>query len=374
MAIDPSRGLTVGVLGTGRMARLHIIGLHDLRQAGLEIGDTRYPVTIALYGRDPAKVAALAAEFGIEHTSTDLYGFVRDPALDLVDNCLVNSLHYEPLLAAIRAGKHVFSDKPLTIAVSEAERLLAEAERAGVAHGIVQNMRFQGGPTVARELLAAGELGRIFHARVTWGYMVPKRVTNRPTWFFKQELAGGGIVHDMMGHFFDLLRHLLEPSCGPIASVYCATGRGFDEREEPDGTPFPVAVEDTCSVVLRFRSGAIGDVFASWIRRKHEEVPFVEIDGEAGSVAFSFNDLRFQSQERTPSFTYDPTRVQAAFGEGWEQIEVHRQDPFALQLGRFLRGIVTGETVKPDWHDAVLNQRLIEAAYHSAAERREIAV
>ena len=204
--------------------------------------------------------------------------------------------------------------------------------------------------------------------------MVPKRVTNRPTWFFKQELAGGGIVHDMMGHFFDLLRHLLEPSCGPIASVYCATGRGFDEREEPDGTPFPVAVEDTCSVVLRFRSGAIGDVFASWIRRKHEEVPFVEIDGEAGSVAFSFNDLRFQSQERTPSFTYDPTRVQAAFGEGWEQIEVHRRDPFALQLGRFLRGIVTGETVKPDWHDAVLNQRLIEAAYRSAAERREIAV
>ena len=248
---------------------------------------------------------------------------MRDPALDVVDNCLVNSLHYEPLLAAIHAGKHVFSDKPLTIAVSEAEHLLAEAERAGVAHGIVQNMRFQGGPTVARELLAAGELGRIFHARVTWGYMVPKRVTNRPTWFFKQELAGGGIVHDMMGHFFDLLRHLLEPSCGPIASVYCATDRGFDEREEPDGTPFPVAVEDTCSVVLRFRSGAIGDVFASWIRRKHEEVPFVEIDGEAGSVAFSFNDLRFQSQERTPSFTYDPTRVQAAFGEGWE----HRGPP-----------------------------------------------
>ena len=100
----------------------------------------------------------------------------------------------------------------------------------------------------------------------------------------------------------------------------------------------------------------------------------MEIDGEAGSVAFSFNDLRFQSQERTPSFTYDPTRVQAAFGEGWEQIEVHRRDPFALQLARFLRGVVTGETVKPDWHDAVLNQRLIEAAYRSAAERREIAV
>ena len=72
MAIDPSRGLTVGVLGTGRMARLHVIGLHDLQQAGLEIGGTRYPVTIALYGRDPAKVAALATEFGIEHTSTDL--------------------------------------------------------------------------------------------------------------------------------------------------------------------------------------------------------------------------------------------------------------------------------------------------------------
>src|SRR5262249_16263972 len=154
-----------------------------------------------------------------------------------------------------------------TIELAEAEQLLKAATRAGVQHGVIQNMRFSPGARKARELIDLGILGRIFSTNVLFGYMVPQTVLNRPTWFYKKEEAGGGMVEDMMAHFFDLLRTLV----APIKAVYAAAGQAWDTRNEPDGTPFRVDVEDLASVSIRFASGAVGNCFASWVRRKHEE-------------------------------------------------------------------------------------------------------
>ena len=101
---------------------------------------------------------------------------------------------------------------------------------------------------------------------------------------------------------------------------------------------FRVEVEDAAAVTMRFASGAIGDVFASWVRRKHEEVPFFEVDGEKGSVACSFNELLVQDAARTADFSYDPTRVQRGFDEGWERVPLQPEDPFEVQLRGFAGG------------------------------------
>src|SRR5579883_408265 len=145
VSIDPSRGITVGVLGTGRMARLHLNALGAIRRQGISVGSTHWPVSLAVYGRDPAKVQSLADEFETSVATTDLDELVDRPDVAVVDNCLVNSLHYEPLLRAVRNGKHCFTDKPLTAELGDAERLLRAAREAGIHHGIVQNMRFQAG-------------------------------------------------------------------------------------------------------------------------------------------------------------------------------------------------------------------------------------
>jgi predicted dehydrogenase len=361
--------LTVGVLGTGRMARLHCVALNALEKQGLLIEGERHHVNVALYGRDPAKLEALAREVNPVRTTTDLNALIDDPSVQVIDNCLVNRLHYEPLLRAIQRGKHVFTDKPLANTAQEAEELWQAAQRAGVHHGIVQNMRFQAGPAKAKELLDAGVLGRMFHARVVFGYFVPQRVDNRPPWFYQKSEAGGGIVHDMMAHFFDLLPWLLNTA---IQSVSCDMLTAFPERETPEGVRFPVEVEDAAVVQVRFANGALGDIFLSWVRRKHEEVPFCEIDGEEGSLIFSFNDLRQQLQSRTPGFRYDPTRPQADPLAGWESVSLQPADPFAVQLGAFLRGILTGKPVKPDWEDATRTLHLVEAAYESAATGRRV--
>lgn len=324
----------------------------------------------ALYGRNPEKVRELAQRYRVERTSTELYELVEAADIDVVDNCLVNALHFDPLMRAIERGKHVFSEKPLTIELVEAERLREAATRAGVQHGVIQNMRFSPGARKARELIQQGLLGRIFSTNVLFGYMVPQTVLNRPTWFYKKEEAGGGIVEDMMAHFFDLLRTLV----GPIEGVYAATGQAWTTRREPDGTPFKVEVEDLASVSIRFENGAVGSCFASWVRRKHEEVPSFQLDGEDGSLYFTFNHLYRQAQNETPLFRYDARAVQKDSLDDWKPVELQPRDPFEVQLELFLNGISQGRQnpISPTFEDAVTNQRLIRAAYRSLEERREV--
>jgi predicted dehydrogenase len=360
--------LTVAVLGTGRMGKIHLAALAKLRDEGLLVGNRRVAVEPALYGRDPAKVREVAAELGIDRSSIELNELIDAPDVQVVDNCLVNALHYAPLLRGIERGKHVFTEKPLTPELADAEVLLAAARAAHVHHGVIQNMRFNPGPAKAKELIDQGIVGRVFSARVVFGYMVPQTVVNRPTWFYKKEQAGGGIIEDMMAHFFDLFRHLI----GPIDAVSCLSAIAWEQRHEPDGTPFKVEVEDLASVTIRFANGAVGNCFASWVRRKHEEVPQWEIDGEAGSLLFSFNKLRVQTQAETPVFRFDARKVQTERDEDWRAIDLDLEDPFGRQLAAYLRGIVTGEPIHPDFADAVINQKLIKAAYRSASERREV--
>jgi predicted dehydrogenase len=355
--------LTVAVLGPGRLGETHVAALAHMRDRGL-------PVEPALYGRNPERVGELAERYGVRRTSARLDELLDAPDVQVVDNCLSNHLHVAPLTRAIKNGKHVFCEKPLTIELSEAAELLRAAQAAGVQHGVIQNMRFGAGPQMARELLAAGAVGRVFSANVLFGYMVPRTVVNRPSWFYKKEEAGGGVVEDMMAHFFDLLRTLL----GPIVGVYAASAIAWSSRNEADGTPFAVEVEDLASVTLRFASGAVGNCLASWVRRKHEEVPSFQIDGEDGSLYFTLNRLWQQEQSSTPLFRYDARKLQPETLAEWQSVPLEVCDPFEVQLEQFLQGVASGTPTPglPTWEDAVTNQRLIQAAYRSIAERREV--
>jgi predicted dehydrogenase len=373
MGLKESTGhgaLVVAVLGPGRLGETHLAALARLRDRGLVVDGNRVGVIPALYGRNPERVRELSERYGVERTSTTLTELIDDSDVAVVDNCLSNHLHFEPLMRAIDTGKHVFSEKPLTIELAEAVELLNAARSAGVQHGVIQNMRFNTGPRRARTLIDQRRVGRVFSANVLFGYMVPQTVLNRPTWFYKKDEAGGGIVEDMMAHFFDLLRTLV----GPIEGVYAAPGVAWAHRREPDGTPFKVEVEDLASVSIRFENGAVGNCFASWVRRKHEEVPTFQIDGEDGSLYFTLNRVWSQSQSQTPLFRYDARAVQTDSLDDWQTEEVEPRDPFELQLQLFLEGIAAGRPTPglPTWEDAVSNQRLIQAAYLSVAERREV--
>jgi len=346
--------ITVGVLGTGRMGRVHLAAWARVRDEGLSLAGDSYLINLALYGRDPAKVAALAQEFDIARTTTTLDELTSAPAVDVVDNTLINVLHRGPLLEAIGHGKHVFCEKPLARTLAEAKEMWHAVQAAGVRHGIVQNMRFAPGPARAKEILSSGQLGRIFHAQVTFGYYVPQVVTNRPAWFYQREAAGGGIALDMLAHFLDLLPWMM----GPVSGVYCQTGIFLPQREDGAGRRFAVEVEDTVAATLRFASGALADIFCSWVRRRGPDEtisPRFQIDGQRGSLLFG------------------PDRLWIGSGESeWQETALTPVDPWAVQFREFLSAVVTDRPYHPDWGDGVATMLLVDAAYRAVTERAEI--
>jgi predicted dehydrogenase len=110
------------------------------------------------------------------------------------------------------------------------------------------------------------------------------------------------------------------------------------------------------------------------VRRKHEEVPSFQIDGEDGSLYFTLNRLWRQTQPETPLFRYDARKLQDETLADWRSVPLEVCDPFEVQLELFLQGIASGTPTPglPTWEDAVTNQQLIQAAYKSIAERREV--
>jgi predicted dehydrogenase len=104
--------VTVAVLGTGRMAGIHLAALAELRDRGLLVDGKTVRVVPAVYGRDPAKVRAVAEPLNISRTSSRLEELIDAADVDLIDNCLVNAEHYGPLMRAIGAGKHVSPRSP----------------------------------------------------------------------------------------------------------------------------------------------------------------------------------------------------------------------------------------------------------------------
>ena len=357
MTHDP---VTFLVLGTGRMAHRHAGALAKIRAEPEVVKGTAVPIILGIYGRNIDRLKTMADVFSADFMSDHLEGSIDRFDVDVVDNCLVNRLHYKPLMQAVAAGKHVFTDKPLGATLPESEKLAAAALKAGVRHGIIQNMRFQGGPQAAKKLLDTGDLGPVFHARVVFGYNVPALVTNRPPWFFKQEESAGGVVHAMMAHFYALLGWMI----GPITSTHCLTFDGIIEREDPDHGPFRSDVEESCAVNLRFENGAIGQVFSSWVRRRHEDIPTIEIDCANGGLLVTANRCWVQRGDG-PLFHYDPAAEQDDPLDGWEPVETTPTDPFEVQLRTFVRSVVTGDSYSPDWSEAVRTHRWVEAAYES---------
>src|SRR5207302_2221673 len=124
--------LVVAVLGPGRLGETHLAALARLRERGLVVDDRPVAIVPALYGRNAERARAVAERYGVERISTELDELIDAQDVAVVDNCLSNHLHYEPLMRAIASAKHVFSEKPLTIELDAAVRLLQAAQAAGV--------------------------------------------------------------------------------------------------------------------------------------------------------------------------------------------------------------------------------------------------
>ena len=154
--------LTVGLIGAGYMGRAHAIAFHGV---GATFGSEYAVRRLSLADHSAQSAQASARSLGFETAAASWHDLVRNPDIDIVDICAPNYLHREMTLAALANGKHVYCEKPLATTLADAREVARAARLSGryclIGFNYICNPLLQ----LAREMIAAGELGEIVSIR-----------------------------------------------------------------------------------------------------------------------------------------------------------------------------------------------------------------
>jgi predicted dehydrogenase len=263
----------VGMLGYAFMGKAHAHAYRTLSY--MMWPPPLVPELISISGRDQAQVSAAARRYGFAGHTTCWRDLVADERVGLFDNSGPNHLHAEPTIAAARAGKHVVCEKPLGRTADEAYETWQAVAQAGVQHLCAFNYRFVPAVRLAREIIAAGDLGEIHHFRGS--YLQDWGASDIDAWRFDQRLAGSGALGDLGAHVIDLARYLV----GEISDVAGHLATFWPQR----------TVDDAFEAAVRFDNGAVGTLEASRFATGRKNALRWEINGSKGSIAFDLERL-----------------------------------------------------------------------------------
>jgi len=192
------KSIKTAIFGTGFMGRVHLDALRRLESVEV----------VAIAGRNLEAARRLGAGFGIPAITSDYREILSDPAIDAVHILTPNALHYSMAKEALEAGKHVACEKPLTIAVEEAEELVALAARKGLRNCVCHNLRYYPMVQQMRRMREAGEFGEILS--VQGGYSQDWLLYDTDwNWRIDAKAAGASrCLADIGSHFFDMAEHV----------------------------------------------------------------------------------------------------------------------------------------------------------------------
>jgi len=250
-----------------------------------------------------------ARTWGWEQTETDWKKVIERDDIDIIDIAAPPAIHRDISVAAAKAGKHVFCEKPIALNAAEAQEMYDAAQEAGIVHYLNHEYRKCPAVVLAKQLIDEGKIGRIFHWRGAYlqSWLVDP---NFPlTWHLRKETAGSGAQAGINSHCVDLARFLV----GDVDSVVAMMTTFVKERPLPDklagtfkaSTPSgtekgQVTVEDAISMVVEFKNGALGSFEATTFAPGRKNYHYFEIYGDKGSLLFDLermNELKYFSAD-----------------------------------------------------------------------------
>jgi myo-inositol 2-dehydrogenase/D-chiro-inositol 1-dehydrogenase len=254
--------INVGVIGTGRIGRLHAQNLaYRIPEANL----------VAVSDVFVEAAEKLAAELGVAAAYEEPRRILEDRSVDAVLICSSTDTHAQFIEEAAQAGKQIFCEKPIALGLAEIDRALAAVEEAGVKLQIGFNRRFDPNFSRVQEIVASGEIGEPHLLRITSRDPAPP-----PIAYVK---VSGGIFLDMTIHDFDMARFLVN---SPVEEIYAAAGVMVDPAIGEAGDV------DTAILTLRFANGTLGTIDNSR-QAVYGYDQRVEVFGSKGSVTADNN-------------------------------------------------------------------------------------
>ena len=371
--------VNVALIGYAFMGRAHS---NAWRQVGSFFSPKLTPRLKVICGRDRTAVGKAAARLGWEEAATDWRDVVARPDIDVVDVSTPGDTHAEIAIAAARAGKHVLCEKPLANDVREAKQMLAAVKKAGVVHMLCHNYRRAPAVMLARELVASGKLGRIFHYRGTYLQDWPVDPALPLVWRFRKEKAGSGALGDILSHSLDLGRFVLGSEVTEVAGALETFVKQRPLPEDPKRKG-RVTVDDAALALARFANGALGSIEGSRFAPGRKNYNRFEVNGSRGSIAFHMermNELEYYSLDDDPKVRgfrlVQATEPGHAYFKAWWPAGhiIGYEHTFTHTVLDFLEAVASRKRVKPDFEDGVRNQLVLEAIEKAARTKRWVTV
>lgn len=235
--------LKVAMIGTGRIAEMKLLPA---------LANTKDAELWSVLSRDAGRAADVGKTFGAQSATpgySDINAMLADPELDAVIIATPDKLHSEQAIAAAKAGKHVFCEKPMTTSLAEADAMIKACDEAGVKLGVAFHLRWHEGLRRLHKAVSDGQLGDLRHIRVQWSSLAPDAAgwradTDVGKWW---SLAGVGT------HCLDQILWFMEPSCGEVVDVKSVISR--DVWKGPN--------DETALISMKFANGATADLCSS---------------------------------------------------------------------------------------------------------------
>ena len=250
---------------------------------------------------------------------TDFNELLKDETIDSVDICTPNYLHSIIAVAAFKAGKHVFCEKPDAVSVAEVERMNAAAREAGKTLMVMRNNRFVDASVYAKKYIDDGRMGEVYCGCCGWQRR--RGIPGKGGWFTTKAQSGGGPLIDLGVHMIDLAIWLMG-SPKPVAVTGCTFSKFSDNNTSDsensdfgdkvaDGT---FDVEDLAMGAIRFENGAILQIEFSWASNVKEEKRYVELRGTKSGLNWVNGDVEFFTEEGGQLIDFKPINCNPGHG------------------------------------------------------------
>ena len=358
---------------SGRLARTqHLPALMQMRQEGglvLPNGARCMPEPILL-GRSTEKTKAQAEALGLAW-STDRASALADSSVTVYFDASATAGRFERASQALRAGKHVYLEKPLTDTLEQALALHTLATQLNLRNGVVQDKLYLPGLHKMKKLLDGAAIGRVLSVKLEFGWWVFDGFdtpAQRASWNYRKA-DGGGLILDMYPHWC----YILEKLIAPIESVTCLPRTLTPRRVDEQGQSYDVDVEDLAMAMLTLQGGIAVQIFASWSTRlRRDDMLTLHIDGSLGSAVCGLHTCRYQSLSDTPKPSWNIAQERSEnFCAQWQTVpdDDAYGNPYRLGWEQFLAHVLVGCEFPAPFLAGARGLQLIDACQRSHQQR-----